>query len=302
MLRLQDSVYLAERDLADLRGRDEARAEQLRMELDNLRDEVIYLKVKLRKERTVDRREYADVRDRIADVRVRARGDTAGAAATRTPSAAATSAPGAPRPAPTAVEPKPTSDAGAVVPPPRATTGTAAETAGTASLYEIPAGTELDVRLQNTLNSGTAHVEDRFEGTTVVDLTLDGRTLIPAGSVLRGVVTSVEPASRTNRTARLSLSFDEMTVEGRDYEIRGTVTEAIEGEGIKGEAGRIGAGAGVGAIIGGILGGFKGALAGILIGGGGVIAATEGKEVELPQGTLLRVRIDSPVSLDPLRR
>ena len=91
-------------------------------------------------------------------------------------------------------------------------------------------------------------------------------------------------------------------VEGRDYEIRGTVTEAIEGEGIKGEAGRIGAGAGVGAIIGGILGGFKGALAGILIGGGGVIAATEGKEVELPQGTLLRVRIDSPVSLDPLRR
>ena len=47
---------------------------------------------------------------------------------------------------------------------------------------------------------------------------------------------------------------------------------------------KIGAGAGVGAIIGGILGGVKGALAGILIGGGGTIAATEGKEVELPPG------------------
>ena len=49
-------------------------------------------------------------------------------------------------------------------------------------------------------------------------------------------------------------------------------------EGIKGEAGKIGAGAGVGAIIGAILGGAKGALAGILIGGAGTIAATEGTD------------------------
>ena len=45
--------------------------------------------------------------------------------------------------------------------------------------------------------------------------------------------------------------------------------------------GKIGAGAGVGAIIGGILGGVKGALLGVLIGGGGTIAATEGKDVKL---------------------
>ena len=41
----------------------------------------------------------------------------------------------------------------------------------------------------------------------------------------------------------------------------------------------------------------KGAVAGVLIGGGGTIAATEGKEVDLPQGTVLRVRIESPVPL-----
>jgi hypothetical protein len=57
------------------------------------------------------------------------------------------------------------------------------------------------------------------------------------------------------------------------------------------------AGAGVGAIIGGILGGFKGAMAGILIGGGGTVAATEGKDVDLPPGTVLRVRIDSPIDV-----
>ena len=75
------------------------------------------------------------------------------------------------------------------------------------------------------------------------------------------------------------------------------MTEALESEGIRGEAGRIGAGAGVGAIIGGILGGLKGALAGILIGGGGTIAATEGKDVNLPSGTVLRVRLDSGLDL-----
>lgn len=155
------------------------------------------------------------------------------------------------------------------------------------------------MRLQNSLNSGTAQVEDRFEGTTVADLNIDGRLAIPSGSVVRGVVTAVEPGTRTNRTSKMTVSFDQVTVNGRSYPIRGTVTQAIEGEGIRGEAGRTAAGAGVGAIIGGILGGFKGALAGILIGGGGTIAATEGKDVELPQGSILRVRLDSPVQIDP---
>ena len=166
---------------------------------------------------------------------------------------------------------------------------------------EIPVGTEIDVRLQAPLNSGTNQVEDRFEATTLVDVGVNGRVVIPAGSLMRGVVTAVEPATRTNRTARLTISFDQVTVNGQPYPIRGTVTEAIEGSGIKGEAARIGTGAGVGAIIGGILGGVKGALAGILIGGGGTIAATEGKEVEIPQGAVLRVRLDSPAQIAAAR-
>lgn len=273
--RLQDNVYLADRDVSQLRSRDATRANQLMTELDDLRDEVVYLKVKLRKERTLSRSEYGDVRDRIEDLRSRARGENTAAAAPA-PAAAAPAS----RPAPT--------------PAPRQSTATAGS-------VEIPVGTEIDVRLQNTLSSGTAQVEDRFEGTTLVDVSMGGRVAIPAGSILRGVVTGVEPGTRTNRTSRMTLSFDQLTANGRSYPIRGTVTQAIEGEGIKGEAGRTAAGAGVGAIIGGILGGFKGALAGILIGAGGTIAATEGKEVELPQGSVLRVRLDSPVQIQTAR-
>lgn len=269
--RLEDSVSQAEREISRMPASDSTRASRLRDELDDLRDEVIYLRVKLRKERTVTRAEYADVRDSIEDVRSRARGDVA---------PRSSSAPPASTPAPASTRSQPQN---------------------TGSANEVPTGTELDVRLQNSLNSGTTQVEDRFEGTTLVDLNVNGRVLIPAGSVMRGVVTSVEPGTRTNRTAKMTVSFDQVTVNGRAYPMRATVTEAIKGDGIRGEATRAGAGAAVGGIIGAVLGGAKGALLGVLIGGGGTIAATEGKEVELPQGTVLRVRIDAPLTIQNAR-
>ncbi|HEY1308844.1 MAG TPA: hypothetical protein VGF24_35120 [Vicinamibacterales bacterium] len=272
--RLQDNIYLAERDIQQTRARDAARATQLTAELDDLREEVIYLKVKLRKERTLARSEWADVRDRIDDLRFRARGDAP------PPSSSSSSSAGRPQPSSTS--------AASTTPPP-------------AGSVEIPSGTELDARLQSPLNSGTAQVEDRFEATSLVDVNVSGRAVIPAGSVLRGVVTNVQPATRTNRTAKMTVSFDQVTVNGRAYPIRGTVTQAIQGEGIKGETGRIATGAGVGAVLGGLLGGFKGALIGVLVGGGGITAATEGKEVELPQGAVLRVRLDSPVQIQAAR-
>jgi len=283
--RLQDNIYLADRDVQQARSRDSARATQLATELDDLRDEVIYLKVKLRKERTLSRSEWADTRDRIDDLRSRARGDAP----------AVSAAPPPPSSSPVS------SSASSTTAPPASRTPSTSSPAPVAGAIEIPTGTELDVRLQAPLNSGTAQVEDRFEATTLVDVSASGRVVIPAGSVMRGVITSVEPATRTNRTAKMAVSFDQVTVNGRAYPIRGTVTQAIQGEGIKGETGRIATGAGVGAVLGGLLGGFKGALLGVLIGGGGITAATEGKEVELPQGAVLRVRLDSPVQIQPAR-
>jgi hypothetical protein len=118
--------------------------------------------------------------------------------------------------------------------------------------------------------------------------------IIPAGSVMRGVVSSVDKATRTDRKGSMTVAFDQVTVRGRDYPLRGTVSQAIESEGIRGEVGKIGAGSAVGAVIGGIIGGVKGAVLGVLIGGGGTMVATEGKDVSLPPGTILRVRLDTP--------
>lgn len=160
---------------------------------------------------------------------------------------------------------------------------------------EIPAGQELDVRLQSTLSSETANVEQRFEATTAVDLLQNGRVLVPAGSIVRGVVSGVKKAGRIERAGSLTLSFDQMVVNGRQTSIRGMATNVFESGGIREEAGTAGIGAGAGAVIGGLLGGLKGAIVGAVIGAGGAIAATDGKDITLPAGSIIRIRLDSPV-------
>ena len=161
----------------------------------------------------------------------------------------------------------------------------------------IPVGQEMDVRLQSSLSSETATVEQRFEATTAVDLTQNGRVLVPAGSVVRGIVSGVDKASRLDRSGALTLSFDQMVVNGREIPIRGTATDVFESEGIRQEGRTAGVGAGVGGLLGGLLGGFKGVLIGAVIGAGGAIAATEGKDIVLPAGTIVRVRFDSAAAV-----
>ena len=290
--RLQDQVYDAGNEVSRLRSRDQTLADRLMTQLDDVRDEVVYLKVKLRKEGSVTRSDYNDVRNRVDSIRSEARGEASrqssgswGGGGSGTPAGGYGTGSGS------------ASGSGTNNPIYGGTQDSPARPASQPRRNEVPSGQEVDVRLERELSSETAQVEDRFTATTMVDLYQGNDVLIPAGSVMRGVVSSVDKATRTDRKGALTVAFDQVTIRGRAYPIRATVTQAIESEGIKGEAAKIGAGAGVGAIIGGILGGAKGALLGVLIGGGGTIAATEGKDAKLPAGTVLRVRFDQALTV-----
>jgi hypothetical protein len=271
--RLEQTVDQINADLVQLRQRDRAAARSLQAELVTLEEEVIYLKVKQRRERNVSRADYIEVRDRLANLSARVNGRDTSASGYGTGTR--------------------NSDYPA--------TGSRT-TSSTASTGVVPMGTELDVRLERGLSSDTALVEDRFEATTVVDLLANNRVVIPAGSRVRGVVTAVKDAGRFERKGELQLSFDQLTVDGRNIPIRGTVTQALEAGGYRDDAEKIGAGAAVGAVLGGILGGVKGAITGILIGGGGVVAATEGEDVNLAAGTILRMRLDQDVNVGRVTR
>ncbi len=294
--RLQDQVFQAGSEVTRLRTNDASLASRLESELDDLRDEVIYLKVKIRKDGSVSRSEYSDLRDRLQDLRTRARGES-----TTQPRVGGGSDSGTGTSKDVGVASSPSG------PPPSGVSGggyddrrpaqTGQSTGQSGDRSVIPVGQEIDVRIQRQLSSDDAQVEDRFEATTLVHLYRGNDVLIPAGSVMRGVVSSVNRASRTDRKGALTLAFDQVTIDGRNYPLRGTVTRALESEGLRGEAGRVGAGSAVGAIIGGIVGGVRGALIGIAVGGGGTILATEGSDVTLPAGTVLTVRLDTPPNI-----
>ena len=221
--------------------------------LTDVRDEIAYLRVKLRREGQVSREDYAALRDRIETLRVRAQGQKVSAQpelATDDPLMAVT----------------------------------------------VPVGTELEVRLSTPLNSGKATVEQRFEATLIEDFVVNRRVVIPAGALTRGFVSSVKAAGRIDRRGSLTLSFDELRIDNRSSRLRASVIQALEAK-ASNDVARAGAGAVVGGIVGGLLGGGKGALLGVLIGGGGTLAATDGSDVNLPAGTILRIRIDQPLEV-----
>lgn len=252
--RLESAAAEIGKRVEALRESDPTLAADLSGRLVELNDEVVYLRVKLRREGSVTRDEYASLRDRLDTLRVRAEGT-------------------APASAPAVAD------------------GTA-----TTPMATVPVGTEFDVRLQTSLNSSTAKTEQRFEATTVLDYTSGTTVVVPAGSTVRGFVSSVRPAGRIDRRGSLTLSFDELKIGDRTYRLRASVTQAIDGK-MTEDVARIGAGAVAGAILGGIFGGGRGALLGVLIGGGGTIAAVDGTDVDLPAGTILRVRLDQAVTI-----
>ena len=169
------------------------------------------------------------------------------------------------------------------------------ETVPSSARGQIPVGQEMDVRLSNSLSSETAKVEQRFEATTVVDLMQDGRVLVPAGSVVQGIVSDVDKAGRVDRDGSLTLSFDRIRVRGREHDMRASATQVFESKGIRAEGVTAGVGAAAGGVVGGIIGGVKGAILGAAIGAGGAIAATDGKDISLPAGSIVRIRMDTPV-------
>lgn len=250
--RLDSTVTEIERQVAALRKTDATLAADIDRTLTDLRDEVTYLKVKLRREGSVARTEYSALRDKLENLRIRAQGQK--------------------------VTAEPTKDDPVV------------------TVYTVPVAAEFDLRLQTPLNSGKVKVEQRFEATTILDYTIGKDVVVPAGSTVRGFVSSVKAAGKIERKGSLTLSFDELRIDTRSHRLRASVTEALDPK-VHQDATRIGAGAVVGAIIGGLLGGGKGALLGVLVGGGGTIAATEGSDVDLPVGTVLRIRLDQPLEI-----
>lgn len=166
----------------------------------------------------------------------------------------------------------------------------------------IPAGTVLPVELRTAVGSETSNVEDPVRGTVRRAITIDGVEAVPAGSVVAGTVTEALRSARVKGRARVAFRFSSLDTPGDAERLKiRTATYVREAEATKKkDAAMIGGGAAAGAVIGGIVGGGDGAAKGAAIGGGagtGVVLSTRGKEVTLPAGTAISVKLAEPVTV-----
>ena len=253
LARVEASATVVSQQITAMRKIDPALATQSEKTLNEIQEDLTYLKVKQRREGNVQTKDVKDLADRIETLHVKLQSSVVKAS---------------PIMGDETVE----------------------------KIVTLPVGTEIEVRLQKALSSATAKIEERFEATTITDVNRANELVIPAGSVARGFVSSVTAAGRLNRKGSITLSFDQMVINGKRPPMRASLVRVIEGSGAE-DAKRVGAGAVVGGIIGGMLGGGKGALAGVMIGAGGTVAATEGSNAELPVGTILRIRLDQPLEV-----
>jgi len=75
---------------------------------------------------------------------------------------------------------------------------------------QIPAGTELHVRLQTPVLASTAKANQAVATVVIEPVMSNGQTVIPAGTKLTGQVKEAKAATATDR-AQLHLDFDQMT-------------------------------------------------------------------------------------------
>lgn len=183
-----------------------------------------------------------------------------------------------------------------------AAAATAAHSADRVHEVTIPAGTVLPVVLDTAIGSDISRVEQPVSAHLSRPMTLHGETILPVGSRVSGVVTEATRSARVKGRAHVALRFDHIAPRGDDerYAIRtASIGRTAEGTKRK-DALEIGAPAAGGAIIGALVGGKKGALIGTAVGGGagaGVVLSTRGKEVRLPRGAALSLRLAEPLTV-----
>jgi hypothetical protein len=166
------------------------------------------------------------------------------------------------------------------------------------SSVAIPEGTEMQVRLDTPLSSRTARAEDRFEATVMMPVYVDNRMVVEAGARVRGTVVSAEPSERPARGGKLDLAFNSIELEdGTRVDVRSRVVSISENIDRSETGQKAGMGAALGTLLGAVIGGKKGALVGLIVGGAGGAITTRGEEVELPEGTILTLRTERPVTL-----
>ena len=166
----------------------------------------------------------------------------------------------------------------------------------------VPVGTNLKIRLNDTLSSKDSRSGDKFAATVIDPVRFNEATV-------HGHIRSITKSGKVTGRTTMNLAFDSINLtDGKSGVLHGYITKVYGSDSAKTdeEGGvqsksrgnqtlkRSGIGATAGAIIGGIAGGGKGAAIGSILGGAGgagSVAINGGKELKLESGTEMLVHV-----------
>lgn len=176
----------------------------------------------------------------------------------------------------------------------------------------VPSGTKVPIIMDSAVDSDTSQEGDEFAARTSEDLTIDGSTVVPAGSVIKGRIARLNSPRHLNRSGSVALKFDTVTTPDNkqipltaNLVARGGVVHARRGlKDVAIDTGTFVAPAAVGTLIGAIAGSSNsgssgiGTAGGLLIGAGIGIAigtiilcAKKGKRVDVRPGDELKIEL-----------
>lgn len=167
-----------------------------------------------------------------------------------------------------------------------------------------PAGAELEVELLEEISTRNNRPGDRFTAAITRPVIEGNRVLVPVNSLVHGEITAVQKSGGSGQEAIIKLRFIDVFFNGETWPLSASVVEAnpeTRGRYSTGDkVARAGAGAVVGGILGRVLGGnTRGTVIGAAVGaaaGTAITLATEDVDAVLAKGSILRLRLDEPLT------
>jgi len=164
----------------------------------------------------------------------------------------------------------------------------------------ISAGTEIQVKMIDSINSKTSQVGSLFHSSLYVPITDGNQVVIPKGTDVYIKLVNAKSAGSIKGSSELEVVLDHVVVQGQSVPLNSSRVRQKSASRGKQTATRTVIGGGAGAIIGGIIGGGKGAAIGAGVGAGGTLAyqaLTKGPEVRIPSQTRLSFTLSEPVQV-----
>ena len=173
------------------------------------------------------------------------------------------------------------------------------------SIYRLPAGTRIRLRLDVELSSKVASIGDTFLASVARPVINRDAVVVPVGQVIEGNVAGVRHAGTGGKGGSLDLRFEKLQIAGRAaLPIEGTLVRNLESRSPqRGNVLRIVGGTIVGSLIGAATRSTGGALIGAGIGGGagtGAALLRKGKDVRIGRNEEFEIVLRKEVVLPVL--